>query len=356
MSEREVPPAIAQRVIVNFLTNEGVKPSEILTRLRAQFGDMTLSSTQVYDWASKFKGGHEAVENESHNRRPRTSLTDDNIRAICDLIEGDRRLTVDEIASEVNISHGSTHSIITEHLGFSKVCTRWVPQLLTHNQKQVRQGICQGLLNRYEREGNNFLHCIVACNESWAHHYTPESKTASMEWQRRGEHCPVKAKTRLSAGKVLTTIFWDWKGILLVDFLHERRTVNAVYYCQLLDNVKAAYKTKRRGQPIRNLILFHDSARPHTAVLTRDKLKEFHWETLEQPPYSPDLFPSDYHLFGPLKEALGGHRFQSDDGVEEFVRNWAVTRPPTFYEEGIQKLPTRWQKCVELQGDNVEKQ
>ena len=114
MSEQKVPQAIAQCVILKFLTNEGVKPSKILTRLCAQFGDMTLSSTQVYYWASKFKGGHEAVENESHNRRPRTSLTDDNIRAICDLIEGDRRLTVDEIASEVNISHGSAHSIITE--------------------------------------------------------------------------------------------------------------------------------------------------------------------------------------------------------------------------------------------------
>jgi hypothetical protein len=61
-------------------------------------------------------------------------------------------------------------------------------------------------------------------------------------------------------------------------------------------------------------------------------------------------------LFGPLKEALGGHRFQSDDGIEEFVSNWAVTHPPTFDEEGIQKLPTHWQKCVELQGDYVEKQ
>jgi hypothetical protein len=45
MSEREAPPAIAQHIIMKFLMNEGVKPSEILTRLRAQFGDMTLSST-----------------------------------------------------------------------------------------------------------------------------------------------------------------------------------------------------------------------------------------------------------------------------------------------------------------------
>jgi histone-lysine N-methyltransferase SETMAR len=89
--------------------------------------------------------------------------------------------------------------------------------------------------------------------------------------------------------------------------------VNAAYYCQLLDNVKAAFKIKRRGQPVRNVILLHDNARPHTALLTRDKLKEFHCETSEHPPYSPDLSPSDYQFFGPLKEALGGHQFQSDD-------------------------------------------
>jgi histone-lysine N-methyltransferase SETMAR len=176
--------------------------------------------------------------------------------------------TVDKITSEVNISHGSAHSIIMEHLRFSKVCARWVPRLLTRNQKQAQQGICQGLLIPYEQEGNNFLHRIVSCDESWAHHYTPESKTGSVEWQRRGGHCPVKAKMRLSAGKVLTTIFWDWKGVLLVDFLHERCSVNAAYYCQLLDNVKVAYKTKRRGQPIRNWILPHDNGTsPPTAQI-----------------------------------------------------------------------------------------
>ena len=67
MSEQQVPSPVAQRIIIKFLTKEGVKPSEILTRLKAQFGDATLSRTQVFDWASKFKGGRESVENESHD-------------------------------------------------------------------------------------------------------------------------------------------------------------------------------------------------------------------------------------------------------------------------------------------------
>jgi hypothetical protein len=50
----------------------------------------------------------------------------------------------------------------------------------------------------------------------------------------------------------------------------------------------------------------HDSARPHTANRRRDLLRRYNWEVLDHPPYSPDLAPSDFHLFGPLKKHLGG--------------------------------------------------
>lgn len=201
MSEQEVHASVAQRIIIKFLTYEKVKPSEILTRLKAQFGDATLSQNRVFTWAREFKGGRERVENESHDRRPRSSLTDDNIRAVQDLIEGDRRFTVEEIASEVGISIGSTHTIISERLGLRKITARWVPRLLNENQRQVRLEISERLLNRFRQEGEDFLRRIVTCDETWVHHYTPESKMGSKEWRRKDESCPVKAKTRLSAGK-----------------------------------------------------------------------------------------------------------------------------------------------------------
>jgi histone-lysine N-methyltransferase SETMAR len=78
------------------------------------------------------------------------------------------------------------------------------------------------------------------------------------------------------------------------------------------------------------------------------------WTALEHPPYSPDLSPCDYHMFGTLKEALGGQRFDDDEQVENFMHKWLQTRPP-FYNTGIKKLPIRWQKCVEKGGNYVEK-
>ena len=117
-------------------------------------------------------------------------------------------------------------------------------------QKIARVEISETLLARYEEEGDAFIHRIVTCDETWLHYYTPETKRASKQWRGKAEECPVKAKTRLLGGKVMATVFWDLKGVLLVDFLHARRTVNAAYYCDLLEKVRTACRSKRRVFPI----------------------------------------------------------------------------------------------------------
>jgi histone-lysine N-methyltransferase SETMAR len=94
------------------------------------------------------------------------------------------------------------------------------------------------------------------------------------------------------------------------------------------------------------VVLLQDNARPHTAALTQLKLEQLGWKILQHPPYSPDISSCDFHAFGPFKEALGGQRFNDDAGVEAYVRSWLQTRPTSFYEDGISKLPIRWEKCV----------
>ena len=77
---------------------------------------------------------------------------------------------------------------------------------------------------------------------------------------------------------------------------------------------------------------------------------------LEHSAYSSDLAPSDYHLFGPLKDALRGRRFTSDEeGVKKAVHEWLAAQPKTFFSEGIQKLLERWNKCIAKHVDYVEK-
>ena len=183
MSEREVPITIAQRVVIKFLTNENVGPNEIWHTLCTQYGESTLSKTQVKFWHKEFHGVRDAVQNISHQRRPRTSITPENIAAIRDLIEGDRRLTVVEICQELgtHISCGSVQSTIKNKLPFRKISARWAPRLLSDQQETARVQISETLLARYE-ETHSFIHCIVTCDETWVHHYTSETKRASKEW------------------------------------------------------------------------------------------------------------------------------------------------------------------------------
>jgi len=74
----------------------------------------------------------------------------------------------------------------------------------------------------------------------------PLSKRDSMEWRKPGEAPPRKAKVTQSAKKIMTTIFWDCRGILLIDFKERNSTVNAAYYASLLNKLRDAIK--RRGE------------------------------------------------------------------------------------------------------------
>ena len=72
-------------------------------------------------------------------------------------------------------------------------------------------------------------------------------------------------------------------------------------------------------------------------------------------PYSPDLAPSDFHLFGPLKDALHGTRFEDDESVIRAVRTWLCEQETSWYREGMHALVSRWRKAIDLDGGYVEK-
>jgi hypothetical protein len=95
------------------------------------------------------------------------------------------------------------------------------------------------------------------------------------------------------------------EGPILETYLERGTTITSATYC--------AIHSKRRGRLSEGILLLHDNARPNTAACTLETVRKLKWEVMEHPGHSPDLAPSDFHLFGPLKEVLGGRRFQCDD-------------------------------------------
>ena len=97
-------------------------------------------------------------------------------------------------------------------------------------------------------------------------------------------------------------------------------------------------KNKRRGHKLKGVILHRDNARPHPTVQTVQTINNLGWKLLPHPPWSPDLAPSDFHLFGALKEFMRGTKFESDNEVKSVVSDWLRYRPKDFYAEGIREL------------------
>ena len=79
------------------------------------------------------------------------------------------------------------------------------------------------------------------------------------------------------------------------------------------------------------------------------------FKLIEHPPYSPDLAPSDFHLFPKLKTAIFGTHFQSDDDVIHAVDDFLNGQEKDFFKSGTEALKHRWQKCIDTEGDYVEK-
>jgi len=234
-----------------------------------------------------------------------TSTTDKKIQQPREMVPANRQVAIDEVACSLQISHGFAYQIIHKELGFHKVCARWVPRQLTAEHKHKHVEICQRLLDRYKNEGEEFLSRIVTGDETWVHHYEPESKRQSMEWKHLGSPAKKKFKTQPFVGKVMLTIFWDSKGPILEDYLEKGCTINSARYSDLLtNNLKPAVRTKHRDLLSKKVLLLHDNARPHTASHTIETINHLGFKVQEHPAYSPDLALSDYHLFGPLKNAL----------------------------------------------------
>lgn len=105
--------------------------------------------------------------------------------------------------------------------------------------------------------------------------------------------------------KIMLSVWWDYKGILYFELLPRNQTINSNVYVQQLAKLSDAVQEKRAELANRKGVVFqHDNVKPHTSLVTRQKLLELGWGVLSHPPYSPDLAPSDYHLFRSMQNYL----------------------------------------------------
>ena len=102
-----------------------------------------------------------------------------------------------EIADTLKISYGSVYAILHEHLSMRKLLSKWVPRLLTVDQKRQRVVDSERYLELFRRNKPNFLRLYVTMDETWIRYYTPESKRSSAKWTAVGEKRPKRPKMQI---------------------------------------------------------------------------------------------------------------------------------------------------------------
>ncbi|UYV72614.1 hypothetical protein LAZ67_10000060 [Cordylochernes scorpioides] len=293
-----------QRTCIKFCVKNEIKCADAFRMLTVAYGEATLDRSNVYRWYKMFSEGREDVNDEERAGRPSTSTTDEKINEVEKMILANRRITVREVAEDLNISIGSCHSIFINDLGMRRVAAKFVPKLLNCDQKQHRMNIVNEMLDSV-RDDPNLHQRVITCDEAHVYGYDVETKAQSSQWKLPHEPRPKKARQVRSNVKVLLTVFFDCRGVVHHEFLPQGRMVNKEYYLQVMRNLREATRQKRPDLwKNKNWLLHHDNAPAHTSLLVRDFLAKNNTLMMPQSPYSPELAPCDFFLFPKLKRPV----------------------------------------------------
>lgn len=229
-----------QRCAIKFCVLTHKSRQETMEMLKEAYGDHAPGRTTVYEWYRRFDSGRESVRDSARSGRPKVA-SPAIMTEIRNLLNLDRRITVRELSDKLDLSVGLLHRIIHDDLNMRRLCARWIPKMLTMEQKARRVSSCASFLRRVDREGDRFLDRIVTVDETWISLYDPETKQQSSMWKCPGSPSPTKFKMARSTKKRMFIVFYDRRGVVLCHTVPEGQTVNSQYYSKVRNYLICAY-------------------------------------------------------------------------------------------------------------------
>ncbi|PNF37861.1 hypothetical protein B7P43_G07424 [Cryptotermes secundus] len=167
-----------QRAAVKFCFLLGKSGTETLEMLKTAYKDDAMGKTQVFEWFSRFKNGEMSIDDKPRSGRPSTARTHENVEKIREIIKEDRRRTIEEIVELSGVTWSSVQRILTEDLGMKRVAAKFVPRLLTAEQKQGRVEACCAL----KEESRNTTEVLSSISKD-------EFRQCFEKWNKRLDKC-----------------------------------------------------------------------------------------------------------------------------------------------------------------------
>lgn len=344
-----------QRVYIKVRTLLGVSSTDIKADLDKVYGDSALSYATVTRWSVRFKAGQTSIKDEARPGRPLSAFDEKDVGAVEKLLAEDARRTVEEISISVGISSSAVRSILIDRLKLRKVCARWVPHLLTQEEKDRRVEIASELLAMYADRGHMWISEIVTGDETWISFFEPDGKENNKVWIGENGARPQIARRSKSVRRVMYVLFFNSQGMVAQIPVPQGHTVTGIFYAQqVLPAILHHYEEARPRTGVRGIKLLHDNAPAHKSTTVQTYLQTNGLKTLPHPAYSPDLAPCDFWLNKIIKEHLRGRKFETRHALGSAIFQCTNSIPKETYRNVFEDWIKRLKKCVEVHGEYFE--
>lgn len=336
-----------QRYCIKFLMRMGYKPKEIVNQLEDWYQDHSLHKTQVYYWMAEIRRGREDLNDAPHPGRPRELFIDDQILAA---------LRINPYASCRNIASmvgtcGATVSQRLAEMGYRSYLLRWIPHKLENHHKKLRFDMAKNMLKILQNLEHDHFNYIITGDESWFCYYYNYKR----KWVLDTDEIDQRIEQSNFQPKKMVTIFIGINGYVLIDCKPPDQKITSEYFInnvlKPLEEITDVNDVKKK----KKLFYIHfDNASSHSSKKVKKYLLQSQFTRLPHPPYSPDLSPCDFGLFGTMKNAFQGCSFESEDDLLDAIKNFLDSQPLTFWENIFNGWIKRLQKCIEAQGNYFE--
>lgn len=323
------------RHVVLFYWRQHAKPRDILKEMQKSYGATCPSESFIRKWINRFDSGDLSIEDHPRSGRP---VVMENIAAVQSCIEEVPSASARIIASIVGINKNTVINILCNVLHMKKKYAKWVPHILTNEQKVLRVETSKALKKILKSLSRLQLTATITCDETWLYltYYEEE------RYLEEGKEL-IKPKRIISDPKVMIFTAFSTAGLVYFTSLPPNTTFNSATMCvNILPALKNAARNTKGIRRDLKLRIHMDNARPHTSKSTKKVIDELGFIQLPHPPFSPDISPNDFFLYGMLKKKLQGRHHETFDDLLKSVNDILNQIPKetwsAVYDEWIDRL------------------
>ena len=212
--------------------------------LQETFRDNAMSQSKFFLCYKCFKDGRKSVDDDERSGGPSASTTPENVAKVGEAIPADRRQSIHDLCEVIGLSYGTVLRILADNLNTRRISARFLPRLLSDDQKAHRVFVCREL-KQQARDDPNFISSIITGDETWVYGYDPETKQQSSQWKSPNSPRPKKARQVRSNVKSMLIVFFGIQEIVDKEFVPPGQTVNDKFYCWGFEASEGGIRRKR---------------------------------------------------------------------------------------------------------------